>query len=221
MKSKIIFTTIVITLLLAVIYTADAQGEKRGAKKENKILKQVSVFSGKVGDWKNNDNFVYDGFYLQTEKGVLLIRFSSYMGSQLTTALKTGNTITVNGVENKKTKDIKLVSATADGVTIYDTPPAIATEKVAANEFIKGSAKISEIQKDKRGKAIGFLLDNKTILRMKLNAKDEFMKLAIIGTEISYTGVKKVLHNGEVASVSYTIIHCKTITINGKQYLTK
>ncbi|MFZ4398909.1 MAG: hypothetical protein ACOYO1_02655 [Bacteroidales bacterium] len=219
MKTKIIFTTMIMAFLF-VVYAAEAQDHKRDAKKENKILKQVNAFSGKVGEWINNVNYVYDGFYLQTNTGNLLIRFSTYMGSQLTTALKTGSTISVNGVDNKKNKEIKLISVTTDGITIYDTPP-VTIPKVAANEFIKENAKIIEIQKDKKGKLKGFLLDNKSILRMKLNSTDELMKLTVVGANISYTGVKTFLHNGEVASVSYSIIYCKTITINGKQYLAK
>ena len=145
------------------------------------------------------------------------------MGSELTTAIKTGSTISVNGVEKTSPqgeKEIKLVSVTVDGKIINEAPP-VKPATPPVEELINGNGKISELQKDKQGKVKGFMLDNKTILRMPPEVAQQLNTLAIVGTNISYSGIKKILHNGEATAVSYTIIRCKTITINGKQYLTK
>jgi hypothetical protein len=145
------------------------------------------------------------------------------MGVELTTTIKTGNTITVNGVEKttlQGAKEIKLVSITANGTTINETP-VVKPAKPVTEEFLNGNGKISEIQKDKQGKVKGYILDNKTILRISPNVAQQLNTLAIAGIAISYSGTKQALHTGEVAVAGYTIIRCKTITVNGKQYLTK
>ena len=88
-------------------------------------------------------------------------------------------------------------------------------------ELVNSSGKIIELQKDKQGKVKGFILENKTILRVCPSVAEQLTKLAVVGTSITYSGDKKALCTGEATAETYTIIHCKTITINGKQYLTK
>ncbi len=114
-----------------------------------------------------------------------------------------------------------MVSITADGKNIYDGSVLVVKTTEPAEEAVNGSSKIIELQKDKRGKVNGFILENKTILRVSAKISEQLEKIVKISDVISYSGAKKHLHNGEVAAETYTIIHCKTITINGKEYLTK
>jgi hypothetical protein len=219
---KIIFATAMV-LLMAVAFTSNAQKKPGEPKAKEQPLQQVTAFSGEVISWVNNDDYVYNGFCLQTSSTKFLVHFPAHMGRELTAAIKTGNTITVNGVENTTPsgeKEIKLVSVTANGTTINEKPPVKPTTP-PAEEFINSSGKISELQKGKQGEVKGYILDNKTILRVSPNVAQQLKTLAIAGANISYSGEKQILHNGEVAMDSYTIIHCKTITINGKEYLTK
>jgi len=221
--TALIKLTTAIVLLMSIAFISSAQTKTTKPKENEKPLQQVTAFTGQVSGWVNNDDFVYNGFYLQTASTKFLVNFPTHMGNELTTAIKTGNTILVNGVEKTSPqgeKEIKLVSITANGTTINETPPVKPATPSAA-EFINGSGKISELQKDKQGKIKGYILDNKTILRIPANVAQQLNKKAIEGVAISYSGAKQMLHTGEVAVASYTIIHCKTITINGKEYLTK
>jgi len=222
MKSKILLATAIV-LLMSIAYISNAQTKAPQPKQKEKPLQQVTTFTGQAGDWVNNDDYVFNGFYLQTSSTKYLVNFPTHMGKELTTAIKTGNTISVNGVEQttpQGEKAIKLVSITANGTTINETPP-VKPATPPKEEFLNGSGKISELQKDKQGKVKGYILDNKTILRIPPNVAQQLNKVAVAGAAISYSGSKQVLHDGEVALDSYNIIHCKTITLNGKQYLTK
>jgi len=220
MKSKIILT--IMALLLTVSFIGNAQ-KKPVQKVKEKPLQQVTSFTGEVLGWANNEDYVFNGFYLQTSITKYLVTFPPHMGSDLTTAIKRGNTVTVNGVEKTNPtgeKEIKLVSVTANGTTINETSPA-KPANIAKEEFVNGSGKIGEVQKDKSGKIKGYILDNKTILRVPSNVSGQLFIIAVVDAPVSYSGVKQVLRSGEVAVDSYTIIKCKTITINGKEYLTK
>ena len=222
MKIKMMLTG-VIAVFIAISFTSIAQQKKPVAKAENKPLEQVMAFSGQVGSWAYNEDYVYNGFYLQTTSDKYLVKFPTHMGNELTTALKTGSTITVNGVECASPqggKEIKMVSIIDDGKEISNSP-LVKTDVKPVIEIIKGSGNIIELQKDKKSKIIGFILDNKTILRVSQHVAIQLNKLAVVGTSISYSGDKKHLRNGEVAANDYILLLCQSITINGKQYLTK
>ena len=86
-------------------------------------LKQTTSITGQTGAWMSNDEYVFNGFYLQTSTENQLVKIPLHMGSRLTAIVKTGKTVSVNGVVNVTPtggKEIYLVSVTVDGETIYD-----------------------------------------------------------------------------------------------------
>jgi len=222
MKSKIM-SAIVIVLLMAITFSSSAQKAKRAQKAPVKKIEKALVVSGQIVGWVSNDDFVYDGFNLQTTNGIFLVKFPTNKGVQLTSAVQIGNTITVNGFEiisKQGEKGIKPIGVTFNGKNVFDSIPLSPTV-AQVKENISSNGKIVELQKDKQGKLKGLILDNKIILRVPKSFSEQFVKEAVVGKIVSFAGVKQILRNGEVAAVSYTIIRCKTITINGKQYLTK
>jgi len=223
MKTTIVLGTAT-ALLMAISFACTAQpGPHPPLPPQQQGLQKVTAFTGKMGAWVNNDDYVYDGFYLQTDAGKLLVKFPAHLGSQLTAIQKAGSSITVNGVEAITPlgeKEIRMVSIAAGGQTINDTPTAPPATP-PAEELISGSAKISELQKGKGGEVNGFVLDNKAILKVPPHLAMQLSQLAVAGTIINYSGIKKTARSGEVLAANYTIIHCQTISINGTQYLTR
>ena len=210
-------------ILIAISFTGFTQNRQHAPNKTKKALQQVTAFSGQLVSWTNNEDYLYDGFYLQTLNYKYLVKFPPNKANQLMMAIKTDSIITVKGVEKAypyTQKEIKLVAIIVSGKNIYDSI-LFKKDLPAIEEFFQGQANIKKLQKDRRGKINGFILDNNTVLRMPAHVAKDLTRVAEIGTKISYTGIRKGLHFGEVAAVNDTIIHCKTITINKIQYLTK
>jgi len=219
---KKIFLTCVSILLLALTIVGYAQKTTHKNKVEKKLLQKVDIITGKVNSWIYNDNYIYNGFYLQTDNNLFLVKFPTYMGSQLMEKIKTGNTVSINGVIRKNEvsgNEIKLVSYTDFGNRIYDNRPKRADANLD-DGFSWGSGKIREFHVDKFGKSKGLILENNTTLRLSRSSAREFMKLAKIGDEISFTGKLQTLKNGEVSELKHSFIYCQTLTLNGTQYLT-
>lgn len=200
-----------------------AQGDKRMAPPPpaaEQSLQEVTAFNGKVVKLAANDDYVYDGFYILNGNDSLLVKFPPHLGNTITKAANVGSSITVNGVQNTSPsgqKEIRMVSITANGNTIANTPPANSIPPVES--VVNGSGKVSSLQTNREGRVSGFMLDNNTILRIPPHANNQLASLVQQGASISYTGNKKAANTGEAMSANYTIIHCTTLTLNGKQYL--
>ena len=170
--------------------------------------------------WSANDDYVYDGFYMLNGRDSLLVKFPPHLGNTITKAAGVGSSITVNGVENTSPagqKEIRMVSITANGNTITNTPPANSTPPVET--VVNGSGKVSNIQTNREGKVSGFMLDNNTILRIPPHVSEQLANLVQQGSSLTYTGNKKAANSNEAVAANYTIIRCTTLTVNGKQYL--
>lgn len=184
-------------------------------------LQQVSQFKGNIVKMNTNDDYVYDGCYIVNTGDSLLVKFPPHLGAQIVPLVQNGASVTISGIIDSPpfgVKEIRMVSLTANGKTVYDTPPA--TPPVPGNEtFVNGGGKITAIQRDPAGNANGCLLDNNIILRMPPFAMNQLSNAVQNGATVSYTGTKKQAQPGEVTSGNYTIVHCSTITVNGQQYL--
>ena len=209
--------SIAIASLMSVTISNYAQEAQLNSPLEYKPLQQVKLFSGKVTSWVSNQDYFYDGFFLQTENEKYLVKFSPRLGKQLTSVLKIGASISVNAVDAQDGSEknaIRLVSITTNEVSISDNAAAA----VPSEEPIFGSGMIVQLQENELGQVKGLILFDKTILRFPLNTAEQLNKIAVVGTFVSYTG-NHILRNGEFAPVHYTIVQCKTITIDEKQYL--
>ena len=218
MKQKKI---IAILIFITFAFVSNAQSGKKTTTKGKATTPSISKYTGQVVSWTNNDDYMFDGMYLQTATNKYFVKFAPNKASILTTAIKTSSTVTVEGVEKTSTsgtKEIHLISITTDGINIYDSRDALKKKK-EVTAIVSGIGKIVEIQKDGEKNITGFILDNKTILRIPVNIAAQLKADAIVGAIVSYTGVSREKHNGEIASMEFKIILCKTIKLNGKEYI--
>jgi hypothetical protein len=218
MKLKIV-SFITMAFMMTIVVNSAAQSTYSNVPSENR-LHQATVFTGRLTGWSNNRDFAYDGFYLQSGTENYLVKFSPNLGNELTSALKVGSEISVNAVEVPEITDkkvIRLVNITTNGMNIYDNPPALKV-LAPAEEFIYGSGKITQIQDDKAGELKGYILNDKTVLRIPIYAAEQLDKIAVAGAYVTYSG-SQILRNGEFAPVHYTIVRCRTLTIDEKQYI--
>ena len=168
-----------------------------------------------------NNDFVYDGFCILNGSDSLFVKFPPHLGSQVTKIATVGKTITVNGVAHLSPsgqKEIKMASITAGGQTISNSPPSVPVTPVAETS-VSGSGKLNSLQTNHEGRVRGLILENNIILKIPPHVSEQLSGMLQTGASVSYTGNKKATQNGEVSSGNYTIIHCITITVNGKQYL--
>ena len=184
-------------------------------------LQTVTAYQGKVVRLVTNDDFVYDGFYMLSNNDNLLVRFPPHLGMQITDAVKQGSTVTVNGVYNVAPmgeKEVRMVTINANGKTIVDAaPPAPQTQPVET--YVSGNGTITQLQTNREGEVSGAIIDDKIILRMPPHVARQLNNVLRNNTKVLYTGMKKQGSNGEATTGNYAIVHCKTITLNGQQYL--
>lgn len=157
-------------------------------------------------------------FFVLNNGDSLLLKFPPHLGTQITAAVKTGSSVSVNGVMNispSGTKEIKMISITSGNKIFANTATAILTTE----SYITGNGKITQLQTNREGIVNGLIVDNKTILRIPLHVANQLQSMAQLNSSVAYTGMKKTSTNGEVSAGDYAIVHCKTITINGQQYL--
>lgn len=195
--------------------------ERGMGPRAKQALQPVTTYQGKVVKMSTNNDYVYDGFYILSGSDSILVKFPPHLGSQVTSAVKTGSPVSVNGVLHAPPfggQEIRMVSITANGQTISDMPQATATTP-PVETFVKGNGKITCLQTDREGRTNGFILDNKTVLHIPPQVAMQLRTMAANGTVIAYTGMQKTAKQGEVASANYNIVHCNTITVNGQQYL--
>jgi hypothetical protein len=219
MESRV-WLLVVIVSVFGLPLTNEAQDSYKALSEKNKTAQLVSVFSGKFSGWESNDDYVYSGFYLQTKTEKYLVKFSPNMGNQLVSEIKEGNYIQVNAVHEKDTLSewtLKLVSITMDGKNIYNRTFNEST-KPPVEDFVFGSGKIKQLQRNKKGQVKALILVDKTILRIPFNIIEQLNKEMIIGAYIAYSGYQ-TLRDGEFAAVNYPIVRCITFTVNEKQYL--
>lgn len=187
----------------------------------NAALQQVTAYQGKVVRMDENDDYVYDGFILLNSSDSMLVKFPPHLGTQVISVVKPGATVTVNGVERitpRGEKEIRMLSINASGKTIADAGVS-PQETLPAETYVSATAKISQLQTSREGEANGLILDSKTILRIPPHVARQLGNSIAVGASISYTGMKKTGNNGEAMSGDYSIVHCKTITLNGQQYM--
>ena len=215
--------TVFILFLVSLFLVVNAQS-KHPAKKVNKIhLQPISLVIGQPTACVNNEVFVYDGFYIQSVSDRILVKFPTYMGTKIRASVRIGIIVNVSGVVTTNLigdKEMKLVKLTTDNEVIYINKPNLKLSK-GKPIIVKDEGKITQVQIDKEGKIKGYILDDKKILRVPITIGEQLRNIVSEGSFISYVGVSRIVTEGEVSSKLYDVVICKTITINGKEFLVK
>ncbi len=184
-------------------------------------LQAVSTYQGKVVKMAVNDDFVYDGFYILDNGDSVLVHFPPHLGTKITAVIKVGSSVSVNGVLNTAPlgeKEIRMVNITAGGETIADTGGPT-NDIPTAETYVSANGKITQLQTNREGEVIGVIVDSRTILRIPPHIARQLSNALAVNAGISYTGMQKPVNNGESVAAGYKIVRCKTITVNGQQYV--
>jgi len=179
-------------------------------------LKELTTISGTVSKMSTNDDFVYDGFYLNGSGGPVLVKFPPHLGSQIKAM---AGPVSVKGFEEVAPdgeKTFRMKSIMANGKTLEDTPPAV-PQTPPQETSATGNGTITELQKNKEGNTVGIFVDD-TLLKMPPHVFEKLGTSLVKGAKISFTGAKKPENSGEVAERKFNIVRARTISINGKEY---
>lgn len=217
----------VVFLMTAVAVSAQSPVPPKGPhpgpgmeKPKPETLKEITTLTGTVSKMSANDDFVYDGFYLNGNGGQILVKFPPHLGSQVKAMAGQGSQISIKGFEDTAPngeKSFRMKSITVNGKTVADTPPAVPQtppQEVAAT----GSGTVTELQKNKEGNAVVGIFVDDTLLKVPPHLYEQLEKSVQKGAKISYTGFRKPENSGEVAEKKINIVRAKTISVNGKEY---
>ena len=198
-----------------------SQNRKSGKKSKYYKLQELESFSGKNIQWRHNTNFIYNGFYLQSENETFLVEFDSKLATRikdLDENVEVSGMIT-NYTDNEK-RVIRMISVHDKKDTIYSNMYLVFYSlKSDSGKIINRSGKINQIQYAKNGRIVGCVLDNNIVLDFNKYAEQQLSKELKVGLTVDYTGTEQYLREGQIMSEDYAIVNCHTISINGVNYI--
>ena len=197
--------------------------QKRQSKRKSKYygLQELESFSGRITQWRHNTNFIYNGFYLQTENETFFVEFDS----ELATRIKAlDENVEVSGMITKYTDNekrvIRMIRINDKKDTIYSNMYLVFYSlKSDSGKIINRSGKIDQIQYAKNGNIVGCVLENNIVLDFNKHAEKQLSKELKVGLTVEYTGTEQCLREGQIMSGDYAIVNCHTISINGTNYI--
>jgi len=197
--------------------------QKKQSRRKSKYyeLQKLESFFGRITQWHHNDNFIYDGFYLQTENETFLVEFNSTLAIRLKAL---DENVEVNGMITKYTDNenrvIRMISVHDRKDTIYSNMYFVFYSlKSDSGKIINRSGKIDQIQYAKNGNIVGCVLENNIVLDFNKHAEKQLSKELKVGLTVKYTGKEQYLREGQIMNGDYTIINCHTISINETNYI--
>jgi len=186
-------------------------------------LISLTTVTGTVGQLLANDDFVFDGFMINTGSGTpMLVKFAPHLGQQVQKAIKSGSNVRVTGhTETRPEGDVQLTltSLTVGTSTIVDTPPVAPTPTTPT--LVTATGKVADYRLDRSGRVNGLVLDNKVVVRVPPHAAYQLTNVATKGSTITVQGYPKVLRDGQVQLEKTDILRASILTINGQQYLVR
>jgi hypothetical protein len=191
----------------------------------------LTTISGTVGQLTASDDFIFDGFVLNTAGGktssanpATTVKFPPHLGQQVQQALKPGTTVNVTGYSEANPAGesmFRMTSLTAGKNTVLDAPPAAPDPSAAAPALVTETARVTDYRLGRDGRVNGFVLDNRTIVRIPPHAAFQLTNLAKKGSTITVQGYQRPLRVGQVQLEKTNVLRASVLTINGQQYLVR
>ena len=207
---------VILTICLVVLsISASAQPGRHNGQ-----LPQATTISGTVAEWTYNDDFEYDGLYLNTGNAKVFVKFPPHLAQQARTL---GNQLSVSGVLRNNpegVQELKMNSISGNGQTMYDQKP-VPHPTSAQEPFVNGEGTVKQMQINKKGDTVGYILTNDIILGLPPHTAKRLSQIIRTGTEIGYTGIEKALKPGHVRAFEYKIVRTQTISVNGTLYMVR
>ena len=193
-------------------------------RRDNRKISEVFTFTGKITDRHYDEDFIYDGFYLQTQDTTYLVRFEKALGERILTigddVVLRANIILEDTSDN--IRFLNLINIKGKGETVHSNGAYnYHFHSTKPKDFRKGEGKIVEClyYRDDKENARGFILDDNTTLVLDTFAMKQLSEMTAIGKTIEYTGIISKTKEGEVKAKESNTIYCQTITIDGRQFL--
>lgn len=187
-------------------------------------VQALSEFSGTLTEYTaGNDEQLYDGFTLKTSSGTETVRFPRHLAQALMAAAKAGSSITLSGFRDTDPEGrsaLRLVSLTAGGQTVRDTPPARPTTP-PTEEAATARGTISRLDTDPQGRTRAAVLSDGTILHLPPAAAAQLAEKLKVGASVAATGNLRPAQPGEVAIRPVRVLRTQTITLDGVQFLVR
>jgi len=194
----------------------DGHGPRKGG------AQALTDFSGTLTDYTAaNDDQVYDAFTLKTSTGTETVRFPRHLAQALMAAAKAGSQVTVSGFRDTDPEGraaLHLVSLTAGGQTVRDTPPVRPTTP-PTEEATTVRGTVQRLAQDPKGRTNALVMSDGTIVRLSPNAAEQLAEKLKVGATVAATGALRAAAPGEVAAKPVRVVRAQTITLDGVQFL--
>ena len=182
----------------------------------------LTDYTGTLTDYTAaNDDQVYDAFTLKTSTGTETVRFPRHLAQALMAAAKAGSPVTVSGFRDTNPQgqpSLHLVSITAGGQTLRDTPPVRpTTPPTEETTTVRGT--VQRLLQDPRGRTNGLVTSDGTVLHLSPDAAAQLAEKLKVGATVAATGALRGAHPGEVAAKPVKVVRAQTITLDGVQFL--
>lgn len=200
----------------------DGPHHGKGSGPHRAPMQALSDFSGTLtGYLAGNDDQVYDSFGFKTATGPETVCFPRHLAQPLMAAAKAGSAVTITGfrdLDREGRPALHLVSLTAGGQTVRDTPPVRpATPPAEEAATVRGT--VQRLAQDPRGRTNAVVVSDGTVLRLPPGAAEQLADKLKVGTAVAATGNLHALRPGEVAAKPVRVVRAQTITLDGVQFL--
>jgi hypothetical protein len=184
----------------------------------------LTDFTGTLTDYTAaNDDQVYDAFTLKTSTGTETVRFPRHQAKALMAAAKAGSQVTVSGFRDTDPEGrtvLHLVSLTAGGQTVRDTPPTPPTTP-PTEEATTVRGTVQRLAQGPNGRTNALVMSDGTIVRLSPDAAEQLAEKLKVGATVAAAGTLRASAPGEVAAKPVRVVRAQTITLDGVQFLVR